>query len=121
MITTNQHTHYLIRHNPPGLLSNESPTLVRAGLGAGRSIGPHHLHVETLPQPLPELREGGYSMIVSITSIAISVSFYMMKSLKSATIPYNRNKTSFIVDPIGYSRRQYLPARYRRCLPIPCH
>ena len=39
---------------------NKSPTLVRAGLGAGRIIGLFLQLFETLPQPLPELREGGY-------------------------------------------------------------
>ena len=36
-----------------------SPALVRAGLGAGCVIGPFRYPFETLPQPLPELREGG--------------------------------------------------------------
>jgi len=36
--------------------------MVRAGLGAGRIIGPFRQLFETLPQPLPELREGGYRM-----------------------------------------------------------
>ena len=41
---------------------NRSPAMVRAGLGAGRIIGPFRQLFETLPQPLPELREGGYRM-----------------------------------------------------------
>ena len=47
---------------------NRSPTLVRAGLGAGRVIGPFLQLFETLPQPLPELREGGYSAHVLVLS-----------------------------------------------------
>jgi hypothetical protein len=45
---------------------NRSPTLARAGLGAGRVIGPFLQLFETLPQPLPELREGGYSVHVLV-------------------------------------------------------
>ena len=35
------------------------------GLGAGRIIGAFFQQFETLPQPLPELREGGYIVLLS--------------------------------------------------------
>ncbi len=59
---------YRISQSCLDLSSNGSPTLVRAGLGAGRIIGAFLQQFETLPQPLPELREGSYIVPVVVIS-----------------------------------------------------